>query len=497
LGIAHEVPEPTMRNVFLLTCAAFGLLVATATLGRATTPLVLRWGLDPVTLSSGCNPIGGPSGGQTTSLKDENDRNVLTVRGCGRGIPQVATNYQWLLPGAHTFIQQTCYYGGILPWSYCDPPFATPVTIYTAGTPISQLSAAVTVARAASLNGCDGSARFAAGPDAPPVPPPGMASPQYIEVDSTAGCFVTVGLEPPFTPGNGLVWAYDNYPNGGAYAWRAITTADPEVAFAGSLAVLPMLSVNGKGWIAFSYAAPVPPVTPKAGLWWGGQSESGWGLHVSASNDRLFVAGYIYDYQGKATWAVMPAGAWDATHTTWTGDLYVPYGAPFSSYDPSRYSPGAALGKGQLVFSAEGTATFSYLAGPNRSISYFNFAPAAGSDGPYQGLWWGGAAQNGWGLSIAQQGQTLFATWFTYDADGNPAWFYMPGATRLADGHYAGALYRTTGGPWPTQVPYDGAMTKVLPVGTLELTFSGADAGTLAAVVNGQRVTVPIQRFSF
>ena len=486
-----------MRNVFRIPCAAFGLLVATATLGQSTTPLVLRWGLDPVSIGGGCNPMGGPSGGQTTTLKDESSRDVLTVVGCGRGLPQVATNYQWLLPGAHTFTLQTCYYGGIVPFSYCDPPRAFPVTIYTAGTPIPQLSAAVTVARAASLNGCDGSARFASGADAPPGPPPGMASPQYIEVTTTPQCFVSVGLDTPFAPVDGSLWVYDNYPDGGPYRWRSITTADPGVAYAGSFAVLPMRSVNGKGWIAFSYAPPVAPVAPKAGLWWGGQSESGWGLHVSSANDRLFVAGYIYDYGGKPMWAVMPAGAWDATHTVWTGDLYVPHGAPFSSYDVSRYSPGAALGKGRLKFSSDGAASFSYLAGPDRWIGYFDFASSGAGAATFQGLWWGGATQSGWGLSIAQQGETLFATWFTYDADGNPVWLYMPGATRLGDGHYSGALYRTTGGPWPSQVPYDGSMTKVVAAGTLELTFSGANAGSMTAVVNGQRVSMPIERFAF
>jgi hypothetical protein len=32
----------------------------------------------------------------------------------------------------------------------------------------------------------------------------------------------------------------------------------------------------------------------------------------------------------------------------------------------------------------------------------------------------------GWGLDIAQQGNTFFAAWFTYDEFGHPAWFVMP-----------------------------------------------------------------------
>ena len=46
----------------------------------------------------------------------------------------------------------------------------------------------------------------------------------------------------------------------------------------------------------------------------------------------------------------------------------------------------------------------------------------------YTDLWWN-ASQPGWGLNVNHQGETFFATWFTYDADGAGMWIVMPEGT--------------------------------------------------------------------
>ena len=60
-----------------------------------------------------------------------------------------------------------------------------------------------------------------------------------------------------------------------------------------------------------------------------------------------------------------------------------------------------------------------------------------GAGGPavpanYQGLMWKAPAgsEAGWGLNLAHQGDSMFATWFTYDADGRGTG--TPGGGRLA-----------------------------------------------------------------
>jgi hypothetical protein len=57
--------------------------------------------------------------------------------------------------------------------------------------------------------------------------------------------------------------------------------------------------------------------------------------------------------------------------------------------------------------------------------SYRSFA--AGTAPSYEGLWWN-SAESGWGLSIAHQGDVIFAVWYTFDENGSPTWFAMPEA---------------------------------------------------------------------
>src|ERR1700694_4664622 len=64
----------------------------------------------------------------------------------------------------------------------------------------------------------------------------------------------------------------------------------------------------------------------------------------------------------------------------------------------------------------------------------------------YQGLWWAAPAglESGWGINFAHQGDTIFASWFTYDATGKGLWFVMT-APKASNGMYAGTFYQLTG----------------------------------------------------
>ncbi len=64
----------------------------------------------------------------------------------------------------------------------------------------------------------------------------------------------------------------------------------------------------------------------------------------------------------------------------------------------------------------------------------------------YEGLWWASPAgsESGWGINFAHQGDVIFATWFTYDANGKAWWLAMT-ANRNTDGSYSGALFQTQG----------------------------------------------------
>jgi hypothetical protein len=103
----------------------------------------------------------------------------------------------------------------------------------------------------------------------------------------------------------------------------------------------------------------------------------------------------------------------------------------------------------------------------------------------YQDLWWAAppGSESGWGVNLTHQGDTIFATWFTYDIDDSPMWLAVT-AAKTAPGVYTGTLYRTTG-PAFNAVPFNPANVVPTPVGLATFTFSDGNNATFAYTVNG------------
>jgi len=91
------------------------------------------------------------------------------------------------------------------------------------------------------------------------------------------------------------------------------------------------------------------------------------------------------------------------------------------------------------------------------------------------GLWFD-PAQPGWGLEVAQQGDTAFAVLFTYDSNHNPTWYVASNLSNSIDFNelpavMKGTLYRTTG-PAFSASSFDPHAVGVTAVGTLAITYS-------------------------
>jgi len=103
----------------------------------------------------------------------------------------------------------------------------------------------------------------------------------------------------------------------------------------------------------------------------------------------------------------------------------------------------------------------------------------------YHGMWWGSPAgsESGWAIGISHQGETIRATWFTYDKDGTPMWLVMPEGGRRTYGWasdaYTGNLYRTNA------EPRDQSRVNMTLVGTASFMFGGSANATFTYVVNG------------
>jgi hypothetical protein len=117
---------------------------------------------------------------------------------------------------------------------------------------------------------------------------------------------------------------------------------------------------------------------------------------------------------------------------------------------------------------------------------------------PYMtSLWWN-PSESGWGLNLNQQGSTMFGTLFTYDASRAPLWLVMPGGTLQADGvTFAGDLYRTTGPAFNANPFTPIGAANITRVGSMTVSFTQANAGTLTYSVNGVEVQKYIQRQVF
>src|SRR5271154_2141263 len=91
------------------------------------------------------------------------------------------------------------------------------------------------------------------------------------------------------------------------------------------------------------------------------------------------------------------------------------------------------------------------------------------------GMWYD-PAQPGWGMSITQQGETIFVALFVYDANHNPEWFVASDVVDsgavvnfLVGEAYAGTLYKTTGPAYAQ--PSDTTAFSATPVGTIQLAY--------------------------
>ena len=258
------------------------------------------------------------------------------------------------------------------------------------------------------------------------------------------------------------------------------------------------------------------------GLWWNSpaSSESGWGLNIAHQGDILFATWFTYDSQGKGMWLVVPraelqraegdggrggygmngAGTFD-----YVGSIYRTTGPAF---DAAKFDPAAVtvtpVGEALFSFTSPEAGMFSYIVNGVSGVKtivrqVFGAASACtfgGAPASFTDLWWrGGGSESGWGINIAQQGGILFATWFTYAADGKGLWLVASDVRESSPGTWTGALYSTTGPAFGTA--WDVAKVKVTTVGTLALTFSDIGNGTLTATVNGITVSRPITRQVF
>ena len=186
------------------------------------------------------------------------------------------------------------------------------------------------------------------------------------------------------------------------------------------------------------------------------------------------------------------------TGNAFSGPIYVDTGPPFDALQSVRRVP-TSIGNGQLTFTDANNGTFAYTVNgvaQIKSLTRFDVGtgpqPACvlhGAHARFRGrhelsgtvVGRQTAAESGWGINFAHQGNAIFATWYTYDVNGAPLWLSVL-ATSSGAG-YSGTLYRTAG---PTFSNYDSSQWAATAVGTATIAFTDGNHASFGYTTNGQ-----------
>ncbi len=237
-------------------------------------------------------------------------------------------------------------------------------------------------------------------------------------------------------------------------------------------------------------------IAPENGWWWN-PSESGSGYAIERQGNSLFMAAFLYEPTGAATWyatglALQPDGSYKGEMMRYVGGKSL-----LGAYKPTTSNSVVATASLTFPTPDTGVMTISFASGAApRTVPITRFAfgsPAFDpSNGSFQNGWWWNDQESGTGYFIEVQGASAFIASFMYDAAGQPTW-YASGAglsgTQLLSGPldmYANG--QSLGGTYKAPTSKAGA------AGVMSYDFTSDSAGSMT-LPNAAKVA--IQRFVF
>lgn len=239
--------------------------------------------------------------------------------------------------------------------------------------------------------------------------------------------------------------------------------------------------------------------------WWN-PAEPGWGVFTADQGSALALGWFTYDDDGEPIWFLSNMGPASADGGR-SGDVLRVTGNPFD--EGAAADAPQTIGTAALRFSAdhqslEFTTSFGAVT-TTKQLQRFHFGdqdivcranpPASGEPVNYSDLWWSPGA-SGWGVHMSHVGDTVFATWYTYDAS-REAIFLIGAASLQPDGSYAGALLRQRDGTPFSQIDGRPASSGADQVGTLSLRFGGSDNAQFDYIIGSTAQSKPLTRLQF
>ncbi len=214
---------------------------------------------------------------------------------------------------------------------------------------------------------------------------------------------------------------------------------------------------------------------------------------LTLDNRRIDYVGDIDVYRFRLT-ASAWMSAWTEGPQDTIGSILDSRGVNLESNDDWQF--GAPYNFGITKFLLPGTYYVQVGHFEPTGTGAYNFRMRADAvDANYTALWWN-PNESGWGLNLNHQGNTLFGTLYTYDASGNATWFSMSNGVKQADGSYSGDLVRSIGPAFNASPWNPNAVIRNV-VGTMRLSFTDDNNGTLTYNVGSAQVTKTITKLNF
>lgn len=248
---------------------------------------------------------------------------------------------------------------------------------------------------------------------------------------------------------------------------------------------------------------------PNRSGFYSASANPGYALHLTHQDDTIAVAWYTYAENFRPVWFI--AAATLQTDGRYVGDYLQSSGTPLAQIQGTAAVQSSRV-RGQLSLQFRDNGLLDLRFTPNgeseqqrllEPLAYAQPVPVCrytldgrADAANHTDLWWN-PAENGWGLGLAEQGNSIFLAWYTYASDGAPQW--ITGLlTRSPDGGFRGELNRALEGT-PYNLPPDGAMTSFpLPVvGNATLRFDDGEHARFDYSIDGHNRSVTVERFVF
>jgi hypothetical protein len=222
---------------------------------------------------------------------------------------------------------------------------------------------------------------------------------------------------------------------------------------------------------------------PENGWWWN-PHENGRGFFIEMTGGVIYVGGYFYADDGRATWLTSGGPLKDPMHYEGTLQAYAGGQTLFGPYHPPQ--AGIDVGPITLDFTDDLHGTITWPGG-TIPIERQIFGTGVPAFQPEPGWWWN-ASESGRGYSVEVQGSNLFLVGFMYDDAGKPLWYFSAGPMTTPT-HFDGDILQFADGQTLTG-PFKPPGTP-RKVGRLSADFSDAQNGQLVFSNTGQKTAPP------